>query len=108
MAHIPTQTANRLIATRGYYCEVSGCNNLATEAHHCLYNRKRGKKPMKELDMDENLQLVCEDCHYVTGKASSAENKLDFWNAQCERYGRRHMLAWHSSLPMKSKDGLYK
>jgi len=105
----PTPTAKRLIQKRGCLCEVEGCFNLATEAHHCLYGRKRGKKhPIPQLDMDENLQLVCERCHHVTGKAKSHQNKVHFWHVQCERYGHQHMVDWHNSLPIKIKEKAYR
>jgi hypothetical protein len=103
-----TPTARRLIKERGGICEVEGCYNNAVEAHHCLYKRRRGKHPVPELDMDENLQLVCYEDHHVTGKADSYENRVQFWEKQCERFGREHMIAWHESLPIKVKENAYK
>ena len=100
-----TPTARRLIKERGGICEVEGCYNNAVEAHHCLYGRKKGHP---ELDMDENLQLVCYACHYPTGKAKSFENKLNFWFRQCERYGHKHMVEWHSMVRLKMKERAYK
>ncbi len=101
----PTPTALRLIKDRGSTCEVEGCYNLATESHHVFYNRRRGKRhPVPELDVDENLQLVCEEDHHVTGRASSWDNKICFWRVQCQRYGTEHMINWHQSLPLKVKE----
>jgi len=100
----PTPTARRLIKERGAICEVKGCSNLAVEAHHCLYHRRRGKHPVPELDMDENLQLVCLQCHRVTGRANGFENRVDFWKRQCERFGREHMIEWNQGLPIKVKE----
>lgn len=95
-----TPTARRLIQVRGAVCEVDGCLRLATEAHHCLFGRRKGKRhPVSEFDMDENLQLVCEECH--AAKAKSHENKVSFWERQCERYGKEHMLEWLENLPPK-------
>ncbi len=101
----PTPTALRLIKERGSTCEVEGCYNLAMEAHHCLYGRKKGHP---ELDMDENFCLVCEKCHGVTGKAKSFKHKLYFWQVQCDRYTKERMLAWHDSVRLKEKEYAYK
>ena len=98
-----TETAKRLIKERGPVCEVEGCYNLATEAHHVFYGRRRGKHAVPELDVDENFMLVCEECHGVTGKATSYEVRLQFWQRQCERYGHEHMVNWHAGLPIKMK-----
>ena len=103
----PTPTARRLIKERGAICEVEGCHNLAVEAHHCLYRRRRGKHPVPELDQDENLQLVCYEDHHITGIADSHENKVAFWHKQCERYGHEHMVSWHEGLPIKVKEHQY-
>ena len=88
---------------RGSVCEVEGCLNLATEAHHVFYNRRRGKHAVPELDVDENFELVCHSCHSITGKATSYENRVQFWEKQCERYGREYMRRWHEELPIKVK-----
>ena len=103
---MPTETAMRLIKERNrVLCEV--CNiRPAQEAHHCLYIRKRGKRPVPQLDMDENLQLVCKKCHSV--EAKTFENKVRFWHIQCERYGHEHMVEWHVGLPIKQKERSYK
>jgi len=101
-----TPTARRLIKERGSTCEVEGCYNLATEVHHVFYGRRRGKRhPVSELDVDENFMLVCHSCHSTTGKALSYENRVAFWEKQCERYGHEHMVKWHESLPIKVKHG---
>ena len=105
---MPTETAMRLIEERNQYtCEVFGCENAAEEAHHCFYHRRRGKHPVPELDMDENLELVCIPCHKHTGRANSFENRMHFWQVQCERYGYEHMKAWHDAIPLKTKDVCY-
>lgn len=97
-----TSTALRLIAERFQpMCEVEGCTNPAEEAHHVFYGRRKG---VPELDVDENFQLVCVDCHKFSGKAKTYENKRQFWKVQCERYGTKHMKEWNESLPLKVKE----
>ena len=86
-------------------CEVAGCTNPAEEAHHVFYHRRKGKP---ELDVDENFQLVCVSCHKHTGKAKSYENRVYFWQVQCERYGHEHMVRWHDSVKLKVKEKAYK
>jgi len=101
----PTPTARRLMKERGIsQCEVEGCNNPAMEAHHVFHGKRHGKRhPVPELDADENLQLVCKECHSVTGKALSYENRINFWKVQCERFGHEHMRKWYEELPIKVK-----
>jgi hypothetical protein len=82
--------------------------NQGAESHHCLYHRKRGKHAVPELDMDENLQVVCLSCHKHTGKALTFQNRLHFWEVQCRRYGHDHMVAWHNALPLTVKENAYK
>ena len=99
---MPTKTASRLIAERNQpTCEVMGCANPAEEAHHIFYGRRKGHP---ELDTDENFQLVCQDCHKYSGRAKSFENKVWFWQVQCERYGEERMKAWHDGVTLKVKE----
>ena len=103
---MPTETAMRLIEERRQYtCEVFGCENAAEEAHHIFYGRRKG---VKSLDVDENFQLVCEDCHKYSGRAKSFENRMHFWQVQCERFGHKRMVEWHQSIKLKVKDKCYK
>jgi len=96
-----------LFLERGKYgivkCEVEGCDQLAEHAHHVFYRRKKGKKDVKEFDQKENIQLVCENCHMYNGKALTMENKYQFWEKQCARYGKDHMEGWRESLPVRIK-----
>jgi len=104
-ATAPTETALRLMHDRGIkHCEVEGCENPAVHAHHAIYKKSHGKHPVKELDMDENLQLVCYSCHMVTGVADGWENRLAFWGVQCERFGHDWMVKWHTNLKLKCKE----
>lgn len=103
---MPTETAMRLIQERHQFtCEVFGCENPAEEAHHIFYGRRKG---VKALDVDENFQLCCISCHKHTGKAKSFENKMHFWQVQCERYGHERMVEWHQSIKLKVKEKCYK
>ena len=105
-ANTPTPTALRLMADREIVtCECEGCDRPAVHAHHCLYGRD---KRYPELNDDENLQLVCYQCHFVTGKADSWENRQFFWGVQCERYGSDHMIEWHDNLRLKVKEKIYR
>lgn len=102
----PTSTALALMKERNIHvCQVEGCNNPAEEAHHCLYSKKKG---ITDLNLYENLQLVCRSCHKHTGKALTFENKLNFWNWACEFYGHGHMVRWHNDLPLTIKEKAYK
>lgn len=105
----PTETAIMLMRERGITkCQVKGCGRDGEEAHHCLYGAKRGKHPVPELDMPENLQLVCRIDHHITGRAKSWENKLDYWKWACDFYGHDHMVRWHENLPLKIKEKAYR
>ncbi len=100
-----TQTAKMLAKERGNICECCWVRR-ANEAHHCLYRRDK-HVTSGVLEEKYNLQLVCYQCHYVTGKADSYANRVRFWQKQCERYGREVMLAWHSRVPYKIKEQAY-
>jgi len=102
----PTRTAMALMTERNLFtCQVEGCNNPAEEAHHALYSKRKG---ICELNQYENLQLVCRQCHHITGKAKSWENKVHYWNWACDFYTRKAMIAWHNDLPLKVKEAAYK
>jgi hypothetical protein len=88
---------HEILEKRGYVCECCGLPNQFLQAHHVFIHRMKGHP---ELDVEENAQLVCNDCHYITGKANSRENFEDFWDIQSERYD---MDAWKESLPLKVK-----
>jgi predicted N-acetyltransferase YhbS len=108
---MPTATALRLMQERNQWtCEVEGCDNPAEEAHHVFYGQqKRAPKKLRDaLNDDRNLQLVCRLDHHITGKAKTWENKVNFWQVQCERYGHDEMVAWHNALPLKAKEHYYK
>ena len=77
----------------------------AIHRHHALYRRA---KRYPELDSEENIMIVCEQCHLYDGTADSYENKVKFWHQQCERYGHDHMISWHQSLRQKVKEEAYK
>jgi hypothetical protein len=83
---------------RGSLCEICG-ERPWTDPHHCLIH---GMKKYPQLDVPENIQLVCRSCHN-DGPANSNDNRVLFWNMQCQRYGRRHMRDWIEYLPLKIK-----
>lgn len=93
-----------LIRKRDWMCEWCRVNR-ATDLHHCLIPRMKGKK---ELDVEENLMICCHKCHVGKELLDTQEVKEYFWNVQCERYGHKHMTDWVKSLPLKIKPFLYK
>lgn len=101
-----TETASQLIQERhSNVCECCG-EAPAEQAHHCLYGKDNKNKVAKKLlNMTYNLMLVCAACHARAAK--SHENKVRFWEMQCQRYGREVMVAWHNLLPYKVKEKEY-
>lgn len=68
-------------------------------AHHAVYTKD---KRIKELDMAENIVLVCPKCHSDHGYLSS-------WFARCQAWSEKidlgyDMVAWEKSLPMLIHD----
>jgi hypothetical protein len=91
------ETYREQFAARGIRCEI--CDERPwMDAHHCLIH---GAKRYPQLDVPENLQLVCRRCHETV--ANGDENRRRFWQMQCQRYGRKHMREWLLRLPMKVK-----
>lgn len=86
----------KLFDERGQRCEC-GCGKLAQDAHHCLISRR---KRFPELDCPENIALVNHDEHLLR-KFDNLKWRQYFWERQCERYGKEHMMEWVSSLPAK-------
>ena len=91
------EVKRRVIKERGYKCEH--CERAGSvEAHHVFFHRKKG---MKELDVEENMMLVCRECHpFMNGY----EKKCWYWDVQAHRYSEEHMREWHDSVPLKCKD----
>lgn len=92
--------AEELAEARGWVCEVCG-KRRGTQRHHALFRTDR-RFPM--LDVAINYQLVCPVCHTETGEADSRQNRLTFYEKQCERYGKGVVDGWIDSLPMLNKD----
>lgn len=89
----------RLMFQRGRMCEYCG-QRPAIDLNHCLIHD--AKRYHKALTVEENLELVCTECHqreYV----HTWEHAKQFWVIQCERYGVDHMQAWLADLPLKVK-----
>jgi len=89
---------NKIVEKRGIFCEYCHARK-GTTLHHCLYHRKKGAA---FLDCEENLELLCSECH-SKGVVNSFEHRIDFYNVQCQRYGKEHMENWNNSLPLKVK-----
>ena len=90
----PTQY---FIELRGRKCECCGLNTMALQRHHWLFHRMKGHP---ELDVEQNIGLVCERCHQ-SGNVSSYESKVRFWKIQKQRYD---MINWWKSLPLIEKE----
>ena len=77
-------------------CEL--CGRPATDRHHCLYHRRKGKP---ELDHPYNLEMLCRECH-MDGRVNGYEHRREFWRRQVKRHGQ-DFLDWHEGLPLKVK-----
>jgi len=86
----------RLIKERGALCERCRLRPAA-DLHHALIGRMKGHP---ELDVKENGELLCKECH---ANAGGYEQKKRFWAKQCARYGEEHMEKWLDSLDLKVK-----
>ena len=91
-----TQLKKRLVDERGPECER--CGEEATDLHHALIGRMKGKP---ELNVEENAQLLCKKCHSNVGGYAE---RCEFWKVQCERYGVEHIKAWYDGLDLKVKE----
>ena len=91
-----TELKRRLIQERGKACER--CPEDATDLHHGLIGRMK-KKP--ELNVEENAELLCKECHKNVG---GYNERCEFWEKQCERYGYDHIKAWYDGLNLKFKE----
>jgi len=60
-----------LIEERGPLCQYCRVEP-ATQAHHCLFSRRKG---VPQFDVRENLMLLCDECH----KYASFVLKQVFW-----------------------------
>ena len=87
----------RLIQERGPECERCRKEN-ATDLHHALIGRMKSKP---ELDVEENAELLCKDCHENVGGYSE---RCIFWKRQIWRYGYEHMRIWYLGLDLKMKE----
>lgn len=70
-------------------------------AHHAIYTKQKGLE--KWLDSEENIELMCNDCH------SKRHGYLSGWFGRCMAWTKKidagyDMLAWNESLPMRIKD----
>ncbi len=82
------------------FCEVKGCRNAPVEAHHIFIGRdnRKGKGFKKFIDVVENMQIVCKECH--EDYAHTWKNKQEFMVLQKTRY---NMEAWWNTIPYKKQ-----
>lgn len=84
----------RMMEERGEMCEL--CRKArATDLDHAVYPKSVGK----DIRDDENLILLCRDCH--ANKPSGYRRWA--WEKNCERYGRFHMIRWNRDLRLVIK-----
>lgn len=86
-----TALFDQLIDERGRFCEVCHAR-VATEAHHVIYHRRKGKP---EYDHPANLCLICRACH-STGNVNSRAFKVEWYRMQKMR--GYDMDGWLDSL----------
>ncbi len=80
-------------------CEVSGCNRSPAHAHHVFLRRDSRKQFKKFIDQPENMQLVCETCHF-DGTADAWKNQQQFMVTQMLTY---NMEEWWDTIPRKKQ-----
>ena len=78
-------------------CECCGFRK-ATEVHHCLYHRIKGRD---ELDCIQNCSAVCHHCH-MDGKVNSYEYQVKHWEKR--RLEGFDMARWLDNLGWYSKE----
>lgn len=88
----------RLLLERGKRCERCRRKAEVIDLHHGLIGRMRSKP---ELNVEENAQLLCRDCHTNVG---GYDERLIFWKRQCKRYGEQHMNEGYLGLNLKIKE----
>ena len=86
---------------RGDYCE--NCGRPFTyfnwaERHHAIIRRSK-KHP--EYDSEENISLICSNCHKLA-EIDSYEYSRKFWKKQISR--GYDMKKWLDSLNLKAKE----
>ena len=88
----------RLLAERGYKCEMCGDRTSNDyQAHHCLFHRMK-RRP--ELDEDYNLMIVCQGCHPF---CNNYKVRCRFWTKQVIRYGIGEMAEWYNKVRIADK-----
>ena len=87
----------KLAQKRGFRCEECGEITLNLSCHHWIQHRMKGRP---ELDVEENLGLVCQRCHSTI--VNSYESRKRFWKRQIDR--GYDMQTWLDNLPLKVKE----
>lgn len=82
-------------------CEVDGCDNPATQAHHVFLRRNAKRK--KYVDVVENMQMSCASCNVTSKKADRWDNTMAFMEEQV--YRGHDIVGWLTSLPDQMKRG---
>jgi len=91
-------SAEELAEYRDWTCEICGMER-GVQRHHALFRRDIR---FPQLDCALNYQLVGVICH-MSGCADTRANRLEFYEKQCERYGKDVVDGWIDSLPMHDK-----
>jgi len=86
-----------LAAKRGWKCEICQKTTRALQRNHVFHKRSKGHP---EFDVEENLQLVCADCHEK--RAHNYENKVVFWAVQLTRYP--DLREWYAGLGLRHRE----
>lgn len=82
------------------YCEVRGCTNRATQAHHAIV--KRDRRFSHDVDHLYNVQMVCWKCH-MGGLTDTLPNFERALKASVARYGRDNMIDWLEGFSPKKR-----
>ena len=75
-------------------CNICGKYG-SVQGNHCVVHRAKGYE--KYLNVPENMEDVCHDCHGYP--AHTHRHKVEFWYQQVER--GYDMDAWWNSLPFE-------
>ncbi len=86
-------------AERGIMCECCG-KQPWTQNNHCIIHRSKGQE--KHLDVMDNSEMVCAECH-ISKRCDSRLHKKSHWAKQVER--GYNMDAWWDSLPWQLTTG---
>ena len=101
----------RLRRERGFSCELCKKPQGAEQQDHAIVPKAKYRKSIPELDLEENIILLCSLCNqrkpkkYWKPYISYSEWA---WCQNCRRYGAPRMVEWMSNVPLKIKPGFLK